>query len=1080
MADLLIATKAFCNTLKAGSFTGDTTMCPTRSQIEAAGLYIKKGYTYATDQLVPQDHIERLDWEYTFSVTPTTATISAAGGSQKFTVTSYKRQYSYSNAGNRIYVEGSQTNVGYTSSNSGSGTWTAANDTISYGANTGSTQPSGTITWTQSESFGSDPKKTATATHKQNADSIKPNGDSYSNPRITAFSYPTVIPASGGNSTPSYSYEQTVYWVSGKTTTLTSGGTPTFNRTSGTATVNSSSGLANTGSKGTTQSGQTTVAVVSLTITMNGKSSSASSANVSQAKNRIERQDSWGAWYIEYLTLGKTDFPKEGGSTTISARAKRNGKNVWSSGERTDTSETANPSLSTNVSWATISGTTLNVSLNTSYARDGKVTATYSGASKSVDFHQAVGRLVNDTRTVYSISVTPTTMTWEYNQTSGKSFSVTCRGQYQEYCSYDGGDTYNWENVGNATTASYTESLNNTSEFTLSGSSISVKSNNTTLYDKTGTITFTCSSDTSKTASISLKQRADVQEDTRYRVVVSPTSLDFSASAGSQRVNITPQYQTVRWATGTSKPSWPSSWSNSNSSSWSASISSGSSYFSQNPSYSSGYTTVSVTANSSETSGRSGTLTVWHDEDKSGTSTNVSLYQEKKDKITTEYEYLYSFSATPTSLNYPKEGGTNSVNVTSTVQSRSRTVVNDIPGSWSNWGTTTNVSYTGSVSGTGFSLSGNNGATAGSNSSSSIRTGTLTLNQTRSSTPINSSSSSSSISIRLEQAANIQTISDGYQYEHSLSVSKTSFDSNGGSATISVTSRRREIYHMSNATTTYLTKNWENWSSTQTVSGTGFSKSGNTLNVSANSNTSSRSGNVDSSQDQPYKCSLSSYSSDPSNINVPLNQEGKKEDVYVFLVSPPSITFNTSGGERTLSITSTKNDSVIGYSYSWKAMLSQFTFSNGTIFASAAGTLGRSDTLTLTQDESGKIATINVSQSGSGGGGEILDDCIITVKYISTGASANAIRVNADKTPTSNLTINITASYTKPDNSKTYSGMLTSSISKGSNQGSSVFFSDLIDDIYSWNGAGTCRVNFATVSPTKDNTYNYSTKVTGI
>ena len=62
-------------------------------------------------------------------------------------------------------------------------------------------------------------------------------------------------------------------------------------------------------------------------------------------------------------------------------------------------------------------------------------------------------------------------------------------------------------------------------------------------------------------------------------------------------------------------------------------------------------------------------------------------------------------------------------------------------------------------------------------------------------------------------------------------------------------------------------------------------------------------------------------------INVPLNQDGKKEDVYVFLVSPPSITFNASGGERTLSITSTKNDSVIGYSYSWKAMLSQFAFS---------------------------------------------------------------------------------------------------------------------------------------------------------
>ena len=202
--------------------------------------------------------------------------------------------------------------------------------------------------------------------------------------------------------------------------------------------------------------------------------------------------------------------------------------------------------------------------------------------------------------------------------------------------------------------------------------------------------------------------------------------------------------------------------------------------------------------------------------------------------------------------------------------------------------------------------------------------------------------------------------------------------------------------------------------------------------------------------------------------------------MYVFSVSPKSVSFDSSGGSETLNITSTKNGATIGYTHSWKAMLSQFTFSNGTISASSAGTLGRSDTLTLTQDESGKIATINVSQSGSGGGGEILDDCIITVKYRSTGASSNAIQVNANKTPTSNLTINITASYTKPDNSKTYSGMLTSSISKGSNQGSSVFFSDLIDDVYNWNGAGTCRVNFATVSPTKDNTYNYSTKVTGI
>lgn len=36
-----IATKDFCNTLLPGAFTGDTTMCPTRSQIESTVLYIR-------------------------------------------------------------------------------------------------------------------------------------------------------------------------------------------------------------------------------------------------------------------------------------------------------------------------------------------------------------------------------------------------------------------------------------------------------------------------------------------------------------------------------------------------------------------------------------------------------------------------------------------------------------------------------------------------------------------------------------------------------------------------------------------------------------------------------------------------------------------------------------------------------------------------------------------------------------------------------------------------------------------------------------------------------------------------------
>ena len=751
-----IATKDFCNTLKPGSFTGDTMMCPTRSQIESAGLHIKKGYTYATDQLVPEDHIERLDWEYTFSVTPTTATISAAGGSRKFTVTSYKRQYSYSNAGNRIYVEGSQTDVAYTSSNNqtvGSGTWTAASDTISYGANTGSTQPSGTITWTQSESFGSDPKKTATATHKQNADSIKPDGDGYGNPRIRSFSYPTVIPAAGGSSLPGYSYEQTVYWVSGKTTTLTSGGTPTFNRISGTATVNSSSGLADIGSKGTTVSSQTTVATVSLTITMNGKSSPASSADVYQAENKIERQDSWGAWYIECLTLGKTNFPKEGGSTTISARAKRDGKDVWSSGDRTDTSETANPSLSTTVSWATISGTTLNVTANNGAERDGSVTATYSSATKSVSFEQEVGVLSqSDTQTVYSISVAPTSLNWSYNSTSGKSFSVTSRAQDQiryRY-SYDGGSTWgdwgNWQNNGSSYSTSYNSSIiSGNSYFSISGDTVTPKGNNTTFSANTGTVTVSNSGDT---AYVSLSQDG-APADYDYRISISPSSHNFSSSAGSHNFTVTVE-QRSKPATSSTWGSWSTIGNN-----YSSSISGAG--FSR--SQSGGTVTVNVTSNTSTTSGRSGTLTVTCDytSDLTGTrpSASASLTQDKYVDITTKTEYQYEFSVSPASLSFSADGGTQSVTVTSrrrpvTLTYTNGSLTDESAGSWSTW-----PSYSGRISsGAGFSVSGTS-VTAGANSSTSSREGNLELTQTQTSDYSGSTSSyksdSSSLNVPLNQ-----------------------------------------------------------------------------------------------------------------------------------------------------------------------------------------------------------------------------------------------------------------------------------------------------------------------------------------
>ena len=760
-----IATKDFCNTLKPGSFTGDTMMCPTRSQIESAGLHIKKGYTYAADQLVPEDHIERLDWEYTFSVTPTTVTISAAGGSRKFTVTSYKRQYSYSNAGNRIYVEGSQTNVAYTSENSGSGTWTAASDTVSYSSNPGGAEKNGIITWTQSESFGSDPKKIATATHKQNADSIKPDGDGYSNPRITKFEYPTVIPASGGSSAPSYSYEQTVYWISGKTTTLTSGGTLTFNRTSGTATVNSSSGLADIGSKGITRSGQTTVAVVSLTVTMNGKSSPASSADVSQAENKIE-ETSWNSWNVS-VSADRTNFPREGGTTTVRASATRTGTHTWSSGSTSSANDTGTPSLSlsdtSGFSLSSGSGTsvTLTVSVNNGAERSTRITASYGGANDWVEIDQEAGVLSqSDTQIVYSISTTPTSLNWDYDSTSGKSFSVTSRAQDQiryRY-SYDGGSTWgdwgDWQNNGSSYSASYNSSITSgSSYFSISGNTVTPEGSNTTFSANTGTVTVSNAGDT---AYVSLSQDG-APADYDYRISISPSSHNFSSSAGSHDFTVTVEQR--------SKPVTSSSWS-----SWSTigdNYSSSISGTGFSRSQSGGTVTVNVTSNTSTTSGRSGILTVTCDytSDLTGTkpSASASLTQDKKDDITTKTEYQYEFSVSPASLSFSADGGTQSVTVTSrrrpvTFTYTNGSLTDESEGSWSTWS-----SYSGRISsGAGFSVS-RTSVTAGANSSTSSREGNLELTQTQTSDYSGSTSSyksdSASINVPLDQmGADIKSV----------------------------------------------------------------------------------------------------------------------------------------------------------------------------------------------------------------------------------------------------------------------------------------------------------------------------------
>ncbi len=406
MAELKIATKAFCNTLLAGSFSGDTTQCPTKSEILSAGLSIKSG-TYEDNQLVPEDHIQYLWWEYTFSVSPTAASqIPATGGNRQFTVTSYKVQYSKSTAGDKVEV--TRQNVGYTSSNSGSGSWNSGNNTITYSENKSTKGLSGIVTWTQNES-----SKKVTATHSQ-----APGTITYSGITIKSATA-NVAPAKGGTiNSGSVTYEQTWGW-NGATTgggTITSGLSVSWTSVS-------------IPSLGTTTTNSTTDTGKDITVTVSGNGKTASKAvNVNQEANTYT--DSWGSWSytISNITVGggSGDIPYSGGTRTVSASCtgSRGGTRTWKSGSTQSISDSSSPSVSWSISGSgfSLNGTTVTASANNGGRRCCTVTASYPGAtSKTAQICQAEGAISYGN---YRFSTSPTSINFSSSGGSN-SFTVT-------------------------------------------------------------------------------------------------------------------------------------------------------------------------------------------------------------------------------------------------------------------------------------------------------------------------------------------------------------------------------------------------------------------------------------------------------------------------------------------------------------------------------------------------------------------------------------------------------------------------------------------------------------------------------
>lgn len=139
----------------------------------------------------------------------------------------------------------------------------------------------------------------------------------YAVPTISAFAYPEGnIPASGGSKTPTLSYSQTWGWnesntnggtISGTLAAPASGTTFAFSG----AVVNATTGVVTASSKGTTVSDVTEVDAVTVTVTLNGKTSASSaSVSVKQAANTV----SYGDINFSSRVPSADDIPAAGGS----------------------------------------------------------------------------------------------------------------------------------------------------------------------------------------------------------------------------------------------------------------------------------------------------------------------------------------------------------------------------------------------------------------------------------------------------------------------------------------------------------------------------------------------------------------------------------------------------------------------------------------------------------------------------------------------------------------------------------------------------------------------------------------------
>lgn len=222
------------------------TECPTKTQILAINslIVIDNASTYGANECVKIDDIRKKaeTWNYYLTVSPTSMSFGAGGGSKQFTYSSYKRKVL-----DGVEQSGDISVSLKTTSVSGTG-FSISGTTVSASANQTASNRTGKITLTQNES-----NKTATISLSQSGDTIS----SYGEWTISVSANPTSVSSDGGTSRITASAKRTVYWASGDVTEET--GNPTLSTNLGSLSSTSSPSTLTLGENTSTSSRTATI-----------------------------------------------------------------------------------------------------------------------------------------------------------------------------------------------------------------------------------------------------------------------------------------------------------------------------------------------------------------------------------------------------------------------------------------------------------------------------------------------------------------------------------------------------------------------------------------------------------------------------------------------------------------------------------------------------------------------------------------------------------------------------------------------------------------------------------------------------